>query len=175
MKSVGYALAIPPRTGTWQIDPSLSHMELCVRELYRTSVLEAPIVEGAIHLTGHASASRLRLQLGAAFDRRASVRATEWMRSAGLDSAGQPPRFDSRVMLAAPQGLRMSGQLCAERLNATLMADARIHGVHTHPDGHDAMAMTATGAITRTRTLTFREALFRSPVVIRIHAYLVHD
>jgi hypothetical protein len=175
LKSAGYALPVPPRTGRWQIDPHVSFVELRVRELHRTSVLEAAIVDGAAHLTDTASTSGIRLQLGAAFARRESRRATSWMRLAGLDSIEQPPRFESRRLLAAPHGWRMCGQLRAERLDAMLIADARVHSVRTLTDGHDGMVMTASGAITRTRTGELSEVLLRSRVAIRIHTYLIHE
>jgi uncharacterized protein YunC (DUF1805 family) len=175
LKSAGYALPLPPRTGNWQIDPTVSYIELRVRELHRTSVLEAPILDGEAEVTGTASTSKLQLRLGSAFTRRASTRAGNWMRAAGLDSLEQPLRFDSQILLASPQGWRMCGRLRAEHLDEMLIADARIHGVRTQTDGHDGMVITASGAITRARTRELSEALLHVRVNVRIHAYLIHD
>ena len=159
----GYALPAPPRTGSWRIDPGVSYLELRVRELHRTSVLEAAIVDGEAHLTATASTSGIWLQLGAAVAR-GSSRATDWMRVAGLDSIAQPPRFHSGILLAAPHGWRMCGQLRAERLDAMLIADAQVHSVRTQTDGHDVMVMTARGAITRTGTRGLNAVLLRRRV-----------
>jgi uncharacterized protein YunC (DUF1805 family) len=175
LKSAGYALPLPPRTGNWQIDPTVSYIELRVRELHRTSVLEAPILGGEANVTDTASTSDIQLRLGSAFTRRASTRAGNWMRAAGLDSLEQPLRFDSQLLLASPQGWRMCGRLRAERLDALFVADARIHGVRTQTDGHDGMVITASGTITRARTRELSDALLHARVSVCIHAYLIHD
>jgi len=175
LKSAGYALAVPPRTGNWQIDPGVSYLELRLRELHRTSLLEAPIIHGQAHLTDTASTSWIQLQFGAAYGRRGSSRATAWMRSAGLDSRERPARYDSRMLLASPRGWRMCGQLHGESLDAMLIADAHVLNVLTRSDGRDAMVMTAYGCINRTRSGDLSQALVRSRVAVRIHAYLVHD
>jgi hypothetical protein len=175
LKSVGYELPIPPRSGDWQIDPELSFLELRVRQLHRTRALEAPIVAGLVRLADAASGCAIRIRLGAAPTRRGSNRATDWLRSAGLDSLDEPLRFDSQLLLASPYGWRMCGRIRAKHIDSLLVADAHVHRVCTQPDGHDGMVVTATGAITRTRTHDLSDMLLGSRVAVRMHTYLIHD
>jgi hypothetical protein len=175
LKCVGYALPTPPRSGSWLIDRRVSFVELRLRELHRTSVLEAPLQDGEVSLADTASVSGIQLQLGAAVTRRGSRRAGKWLRAAGLDSVDQLLRFDSRLLLASPHGWRMCGRLRGARLDAMLVADARLHDIHTQADGHDAMVVTANGSVERSRTPELNDILLGSRVAVRIHAYVVHD
>jgi hypothetical protein len=175
LKCVGYALPTPPRTGSWLIDREVSFIELRMRELHRTSVLEAPLQDGEISLADTASVSGIQLRLGAAFARRGSRRAAQWLTAAGLDSVDEPLHFDSRLLLASPHGWRMCGRLRGARLDAMFVADAHLHDIHTQADGHDAMVMTACGSIERSRTHDLNDVLLGSRVAVRMHTHLIHD
>ena len=174
LKCVGYALPTPPRPGSWLIDREVSFIELRMREPHRTSVLEAPLQDGEVSLADTASGSGIQLHLGAAFTRRGSSRAANWLRAAGLDSVDEPLRFDSRLLLASPHGWRMCGRLRGARLDAMLVADADLHDVHTRADGHDAMVMIASGSIERSPTRDLNDVLLGSRVAVRMHMYLIH-
>lgn len=175
LKCIGYALPTPPRPGSWHIDREASFIQLLVRELHRTSVLEAPLHDGELSLADTASVSGICLHLGAAFTRRGSRRAAGWLKAAGLDSVDEPLRFYSRLLLASPDGWRMCGRLRGARLDAMLVADAHLHDIHTQADGHDAMVMTATASIERSRTNDLNDKLLATRVAVRMHAYVIHD
>jgi len=171
----GYGLPVPPRSGVWYLDPTLSSIELRVRELHRTSVLQAPAVDGVAQLTETAGTSSIELRFGPPSTHRASTGTGNWMRFAGLDSQTEPLRYGSGHVLASPHGWRMCGRLQAEHLDELLIADARIHDVYTRLDGHDAMDVIAVGAIRRPRSRQLGDALLRSRVTVRVRAHLVHD
>ena len=175
LRAGGYGLPLPPRPGSWQVEPRRSTLELRVRELHRTSRLEAPVVAGEIAMTTAAGTSALALQFGAPSTEHASTMAGTWARDVGLDDPDQSLRYASSHVLASPYGWRSCGRLGSERFTALLVMDARIHAVYTRLDGHDAMDVTAVGAIRRPWTSRLGESLLRSRVLVRIRTHLVHD
>jgi len=175
LRAGGYGLPVPPRPGSWRVEPRRSCLELRVRELHRTSRLEAPVTAGEISMTPAAGTSALALQFGTPSTEYASVMTGAWARDVGLDDPDRPLRYASSHVLAAPHGWRSCGRFGSERFTALLVMDARIHAVYTRLDGHDAMDVTAIGAIRRPWTSRLGESLLRSRVLVRIRTHFVHD
>jgi hypothetical protein len=175
LKVAGYRLTIPPRSGIWRIDPKFSVFELRLRDGRRTSLLTAPVREGQLTLTEPVSTSTIRFRLDAAKLRHGTRRAAGWLQTAGLDNTSGPSLFASDIVLASPRGWRMSGRLRTQRLNELFIADVSIHSVSTHPNGRDAMVLTAVGSLARCRLPGLTQLALGKRVYVRLCADLIHD
>jgi hypothetical protein len=174
MRTPGYGLAVPPRAGTWRVNPAASYVQLCIRHAYRRSFFTTAVHQGAARLTDLAGSSAVELRFDSHWTGQGTHQAAQWLEQQGFGSVEFPGLFGSELILASPDGWRMSGWLSAARLETFLVADARIEGVRTQPNGQDAMLVRAVGAIPRHRQ-GVRE-LQRTPrVSMRIQAQLIHD
>jgi uncharacterized protein YunC (DUF1805 family) len=175
LRGAGYDLPLPPRPGTWRIDPAASFVQLCLRTLHRHSFFSAPVRHGSALLTEAAGTSAVDLRFDSDWTRRGTRQAVRWLDRQGFGSADYPAVFGSSVLLASPDGWRMCGRLSAEHLDAVLVADARISGVRTQVNGHDAMLVYAVGAISRGQALGVADFTLGPRVAVRIRARLIHD
>lgn len=175
LRSAGYDLALPPRAGFWRVDPAGSFVQLCLRTLHRRSYFSAPVRQGSALLTDAAGTSAIDLRFDSHWTRRGTRQAVRWLDRQGFGSPEWPAVFGSSVLLASPDGWRMCGRLSAEHLDAVLVADARISGVRTDSNGHDAMLVHAVGAISRGQSLGVADFTLGPRVAVRIRTRLVHD
>jgi uncharacterized protein YunC (DUF1805 family) len=175
LKGAGYALAVPPRQGTWRIEPAVSFIQLRLRSLCRRSVFTAPVGEGAVRLTAAAATSAIDLRFDPYWSRRGNRQAAHWLDRHGFGNVDVPAVFGSSILLASPDGWRMCGRLRAQHLDAVLVADVRITDVRTRADGRDAMLVNAIGVISRGTALGVTDFTLGPRVAVWIRAQLVHD
>jgi hypothetical protein len=175
MKGAGYALTVPPRAGTWRVEPARSFIQLRLRNLCRQSVFTASVGHGSARLTDVAATSAMDLRFDPSWTRRGTRPAAHWLDRHGFGNVDVPVAFGSSVLLASPQGWRMSGLLHADRLDAVLVADVRITEVRTRSDGRDAMFLNAIGSISRGPALGVSDWSLAPRVAVWIRAQLVHE